>query len=96
MCEGGSPSRLVGTMVEAGWLEKLPNPADGRAVLLRLTGKGEAILPALMDIEGRFNAIIGTLAEPHEFEALIAGLWPLARASPPRHALLRRHHKTRA
>lgn len=94
VCEGGSPSRLVGTMVEAGWLEKHPNPDDGRAVLLRLTSKGEAILPALMDIEGRFNAAIGTLAEPHEFEALIAGLWPLARASQPGQALLRRKHNS--
>lgn len=33
-------SRLVDGLVAGGWAERLPHPQDGRALLLRVTGKG--------------------------------------------------------
>jgi MarR family transcriptional regulator, organic hydroperoxide resistance regulator len=42
VCEGGSPSRLVSSVVDAGLIERAEHPGDRRAVALSLTRKGEA------------------------------------------------------
>lgn len=36
-------SRVVDSMVKDGWIQKSPNPADGRSVLLSLTPKAEIL-----------------------------------------------------
>lgn len=36
---------LVDRLVAAGYVERVPDPRDGRARLVRFTSKGEAILP---------------------------------------------------
>jgi DNA-binding MarR family transcriptional regulator len=46
-----SMSELVHTLERAGYLERRPDPADGRARIIRLTEKGQAlVLQALRDI----------------------------------------------
>lgn len=35
---------LVHRMAEAGWAERVPDPTDGRAVLVRITSEGRAVL----------------------------------------------------
>jgi DNA-binding MarR family transcriptional regulator len=40
VCESGSPSRLVNTLVENALVEREENPADRRSVTLRLTPEG--------------------------------------------------------
>jgi glutamine amidotransferase len=42
VCEGGSPSRLVASLVDAGLLQRGDHPADRRAVELSLTVRGVA------------------------------------------------------
>ena len=90
VCETGSPSRLVTSMVDAGWIEKLPNPADGRAVLLQLAPAAEAIMPALNGIEQRFNDDVNNRADAQTLDNLINELWKLVADSAGGKALMRR------
>ena len=92
ICETGSPSRLVKTMVEAGWVEKLPNPDDGRAVLLRLTATAQATLPTLNEIEQRFNAQVSSFASSEMLHMVMTHLWTFIEDSPSGRALMRRKH----
>jgi DNA-binding MarR family transcriptional regulator len=94
ICESGSPSRLVKSMVESGWVKKLPNPADGRAVLLRLTPATEAILPALNEIETQFNAQAGSFVSDNLLKTIVDELWRFVGDSPSGQALKRRKNNT--
>lgn len=42
-------SRHVSYLAEQGWLERSPNPADGRSRLLRLTDSGHDLLTGFAD-----------------------------------------------
>ncbi|MGZ6855180.1 MAG: MarR family winged helix-turn-helix transcriptional regulator [Mycobacteriaceae bacterium] len=53
VCETGSPSRLLATLVDAGFVERRPDPADGRAVLLQLTDDGAALADQVREVERR-------------------------------------------
>jgi len=90
ICETGSPSRLVKSMVEAGWVEKTPNPEDGRAINLRLTAAANSMLPQLNQIDQQFNEGIAAAFGDDALDALLAHLWPLAADSASGQALLRR------
>lgn len=37
---------LANSLETAGYIERVPDPADGRARLIRLTARGERIIPA--------------------------------------------------
>lgn len=90
VCETGSPSRLIKSMVEAGWVEKLPNPNDGRAIQLQLTPAANAILPGLNQINAQFNESITAAFGDETLEILLQYLWPFAAATTSGQALLRR------
>jgi DNA-binding MarR family transcriptional regulator len=77
VCETGSPSRLVKSMVESGWVEKLPSPRDGRAIQLRLTSTAEAVLPVLNQIDQQFNARIAASFDSEALRTVLDHLWPL-------------------
>jgi DNA-binding MarR family transcriptional regulator len=53
VCETGSPSRLLAALVDAGFVERRPDPADGRAVLLQLTDDGAALADQVREVERR-------------------------------------------
>jgi MarR family transcriptional regulator, organic hydroperoxide resistance regulator len=44
---------LVDKLIELGFVEKLPDPEDGRVNLIALTGKGRRMKKGLMAISGR-------------------------------------------
>ncbi len=92
VCETGSPSRLVKAMVEAGWVEKMPNPDDGRAVLLRLTTTAEDTLPALNQIEQDFNSQASLSMSEEMLHTVMTHLWTFLQDSPSGRALMRRKH----
>jgi MarR family transcriptional regulator, organic hydroperoxide resistance regulator len=93
VCENGSPSRLVQSMVDGGWVEKSANPNDGRAVLLQLTPAAEAILPELNAIEQQFNDNVLNLINKETLSVLLEKIWPMVIDSPGGKALLRRKHQ---
>jgi len=67
-------SRQVRTLVDAGLITKVPDPADGRAALLSLTDQGAAVLEAVSESRRRAlaEAIAGWTDE--ERNALASGL----------------------
>jgi DNA-binding MarR family transcriptional regulator len=50
-----SMSYLVDALVEAGYLAIVPDPADGRAKLARLTARGHQAMDALIALSARFE-----------------------------------------
>jgi DNA-binding MarR family transcriptional regulator len=90
VCEAGSPSRLVKSMVRAGWVEKSPNPEDGRAVHLRLTTAASTILPALNRIDQQFSESIADAFGDDNLDILLEHLWPFAVDTLSGRALMRR------
>lgn len=56
-------SQLVKEIESKGYLERLPDPEDGRAVLVRHTSSGRGLLGAALEIMGeieeRYESIIG-------------------------------------
>jgi DNA-binding MarR family transcriptional regulator len=55
-----SASRLVDRLVAQGLVERLPDPADGRASLVALSPRGEAVLGAVH--ERRLTAVLDVVA----------------------------------
>jgi DNA-binding MarR family transcriptional regulator len=55
VCETGSPSRLVSSLVAAGYVDRGPDPDDGRASALALTPRGRRAAAAVRDVEARFH-----------------------------------------
>lgn len=47
---------LVDKLERAGYVERVPDPSDGRARLVRMTAKAEAILPVARAEEARIEA----------------------------------------
>jgi DNA-binding MarR family transcriptional regulator len=76
-------SQLVKAIEAAGFLERTPDPADGRAVLVRHTPAGRALLAdaleAMADIEAGYEALIG----PGRMRALKKALADIADATDP-------------
>jgi DNA-binding MarR family transcriptional regulator len=48
---------LVDRLVQAGYVERVPDPLDGRARLVRFTGKGESVLPVARAEEERVERV---------------------------------------
>jgi DNA-binding MarR family transcriptional regulator len=74
---------LVGELVTQGYLERVPDPADGRARLLRATVRGERerarAVEALGEIRARWQAELGT----RSVDEVLDGLAALIRACAP-------------
>ncbi len=90
VCETGSPSRLIKSMVEAGWVEKSTDPNDGRAIRLQLSPQANAILPELNQVNDLFNEHVAASFSDDTLDLLLKYLWPLAADTPSGQALMRR------
>lgn len=60
VCEAGSPSRLVDSLVRRGLVNRLPHELDRRAVMIELTEEGRALATRLGDATGRLVEAITT------------------------------------
>lgn len=56
ICESGSPSRLVQTLVTRGLLARAVSSTDRRASFLTLTREGRDVLERVEAVEGRYDA----------------------------------------
>jgi DNA-binding MarR family transcriptional regulator len=90
VCEGGSPSRLVASLVDAGLLQRGDHPADRRAVELSLTVQGVAAAQEVRGAEGALHDwLAGTLAD-RDIAATIRALRKLVGGRPAGDAIARR------
>ena len=55
VCEPGSPSRLVTSLVAAGYVARRPHPDDRRASALELTQRGRRAAERVRAVEERFH-----------------------------------------
>ena len=90
VCEGGSPSRLVSTLVDRGWVERTENPANRREVLLRLTAEGEALELKVRMLETSIYSWIGETLSAADQQLVITALRQLITGSSSAASISRR------
>src|SRR4051794_28820494 len=87
VCEGGSPSRLVASVVDAGLLERGERPGDRRAVELSLTARGRAAVDAVRHAENELHEWIAASLSERELAALVRALRKLVQERPAGNAI---------
>jgi len=71
VCEGGSPSRLVASVVQAGLLARGQREGDRRAVELSLTPAGAKAATAVAEAERQLHAWLSTSLSEREIAATV-------------------------
>ena len=90
VCETGSPSRLVASVVAAGLIERRAHSSDRRAVELSLTPAGRRAAQRVADAERRlYNGLEAALTD-REITAIVRGLRKLVDRRPAGDAVARR------
>jgi DNA-binding MarR family transcriptional regulator len=74
---------LVNGVEAAGYVERVPDPSDGRARLIRLTARGRGVLPLAIAEEARIEADWQALLGVRRMRALRRALWDLALSADP-------------
>jgi MarR family transcriptional regulator, organic hydroperoxide resistance regulator len=91
VCEPGSPSRLVASLVTAGLVTRDAHERDGRATALSLTDQGTRLAARIRAAEQRFHVDLRTRAgSPRDVDAALRALRRLAGDGASAAALERR------
>src|SRR4051794_6873574 len=89
VCEGGSPSRLVSTVVAAGLIERTARRDDRRAVALSLTPAGRRAAREVAAAQRQLHDWLGAALSEREAAALVRGLRKLVSGRPAGDAIAR-------
>jgi DNA-binding MarR family transcriptional regulator len=90
VCEGGSPSRLVATVVDRGLVQRTRSASDGRAVELALTAEGRAAAQRVAEAERQLYGWLSQTLTDGDVTALIRGLRKVVDGRPTGQAIARR------
>jgi len=90
VCESGSPSRLVASIVAAGLIERRERPGDRRAVELSLTPAGSTSARQVAEAERRLHDTLAAELSDGEIAAIVRGLRKLVDGRPAGDAVARR------
>jgi DNA-binding MarR family transcriptional regulator len=90
VCEGGSPSRLVATLVDAGLLRRGERPGDRRAVELSLTARGRTAARQVTDAERQLHEQLAAALGDRNVAAAARGLRKLVDGRAAGEAIARR------
>jgi DNA-binding MarR family transcriptional regulator len=90
VCESGSPSRLVASVVDAGLLERGGRRGDRRAVELSLTAPGRAAVEAVRRAENELHEWLAASLSERDVTALVRALRTLVHERPAGDAIARR------
>jgi DNA-binding MarR family transcriptional regulator len=91
VCEPGSPSRLVTSLVDAGLVTRSPDARDGRATALALTDAGRRLAPRIRAAEERLHENLRTrMGSQRDMESALRALRRLAGDGASAAALERR------
>ena len=93
ICEMGSPSRLVNTLVEKNLVERLPSQSDRRMVKLSLTISGHQLTEQIITIEDAFYGVIAFALRNAPVREVNKILWKFVAGRPTGEALSRRQQK---
>ena len=91
VCEPGSPSRLVTSLVDAGLVTRSADARDGRATALALTNAGRRLAPRIRAAEERLHEDLRTrMGSQRDTESALRALRRLAGDGASAAALERR------
>jgi DNA-binding MarR family transcriptional regulator len=91
VCEPGSPSRLVSSLVQEGLVARRAHPEDRRAAALELTAAGRAAAERVRAVERRFHADLGARVESDDdLDAALRVLRQISAGGASANALQRR------
>ena len=90
VCETGSPSRLVATVVASGLAERNEHGDDRRAVAISLTNAGKAAARKVAAAERSLHDGLAEALAPTDVDALVRGLRKLVHGRPAGAAISRR------
>lgn len=93
VCETGSPSRLVNTLVGKNLVERAPAEHDRRMVTLALSATGRQLTEQVIVIEQAFYAAIASALGDAPLEKINQTLWKFVDRQPTGEALTRRKAK---
>lgn len=92
VCETGSPSRIVDTLVKRGYVERSAHLTDRRAVELTLADAGRQIVPQLRAIDQAIDDGARLLLDPADLAGLATALRTYLAGSESGAVLERRFH----
>jgi MarR family transcriptional regulator, organic hydroperoxide resistance regulator len=95
VCETGSPSRLVASLVDAGLLQRGERPDDRRAVELSLTGEGAAAAKQVRHAERALHDWLANALGDRDAGAAIRALRKLVDGRPAGDAIALRRDGVR-
>lgn len=92
VCETGSPSRLVKSMVKAGLINRKADPEDARALRLSLADKSKDLINKVNQVEDLYNQSVGELTQdlPIPMETVLAVLHKFLSGTPAGRAVMLR------
>ncbi len=93
VCEQGSPSRLVAGLIAAGYVERVPSPADRRKIVLTLTPRGHELAGHVRSVEAVLHATLTGLIPDQQVVALLPVFRHVVAGRPAGDALARRLHR---
>lgn len=94
VCETGSPSRLVSTLVDKGWVRRRENPDDRRQISLVLTADGKSVETQVRAVEDHMYSWIADRLDPDSVKTLANGLDRLLEGSTAGAAIRERSDRT--
>lgn len=87
VCETGSPSRLVATLVRVGWVRRRAAADDARRIELSLTPAGAALADRVQAAEAELLAELGAVLQGQPPGPVNETLWRLVAHLPAGRAL---------
>jgi DNA-binding MarR family transcriptional regulator len=90
VCEAGSPSRLVASVVDAGLVDRAARAGDRRAVELTLTRRGAEAAGRVADAETALHGWLDAALSERERTTVIRALRKLVEGRPAGEAIARR------
>jgi DNA-binding MarR family transcriptional regulator len=90
VCEAGSPSRIVETLVRRGLVSRESGRSDRRVVSLSLSPAGRAVLPALLEIDDAITAMTSGRLTETERQVLLDALRKVIKGTTAGLAVARR------
>ena len=90
VCEGGSPSRLLTTLVRKGLVESNVGSEDRRTTLVSLTSSGLEAARSVSEAERHFYAALASILDDEQVAAALPVLRALVSSLPAGQALQRR------
>jgi MarR family transcriptional regulator, organic hydroperoxide resistance regulator len=90
VCEQGSPSRLVASLVAADYVASAASPKDKRKVMLTLTPRGEEAARRVAESEAALYATLNAVTSTQQINTLLPILWAVVTGHPAGDALARR------